>query len=56
MSTPLHHLDNDLALGPTLFEIRKCLFRLLERKYLVDHRPDATQLEKFADFSKLPAV
>ena len=52
----LPHLDNDLALGSTLLEIRKRLLGLLERKDLVDHRPDAPRLEKLADLCELAAV
>ena len=43
-SMPSLHLDDDLPLGSTLLEIRKRLLRLFERKYLVDHRPDAPRL------------
>ena len=38
-------LHNDLALGPTFSEIRQRLLRLIERKYVVDHRPDGPRLE-----------
>ena len=49
-------LHNDLPLGPALFEIRKRLLRLIERKYLVDHRSDAPRLEKLANLCELPTV
>jgi hypothetical protein len=55
-STPLPHLDNDLALGSTLLEIRNRIPRLLERKDLVDHRPHARRCEKLPDVCKLAAV
>jgi hypothetical protein len=56
MSTPLPHLDNDLALGSTLLEMRKRLLGLVERKCLVDHGPDVPRLEKLADLAELPTV
>jgi len=55
-STPLLHLDNDLPLGSTLLKICKSLLRLIERKYLVDHRPNAPRLEKFTDLRELVTV
>src|SRR5204863_9460926 len=50
------HLDNDLPFGPAHLEIRKRLLRLIERKYLVDHRPDAPHLEKLTDLCELATV
>src|SRR5581483_6066619 len=50
------HLDNDLTPGSALLEIRKRLLDLFERKYPVDHRPDAPRLEKLADVGELAAV
>src|SRR5438046_476200 len=52
----VHYLDDDFSLGPTLFEIGERLFRLIERKYSIDDRPDASRLEKLADLGQLPAV
>lgn len=49
-------LHNDLPFGPALFEIRKRLLRLIERKYLINYGSDAPRLEKLADFCKLTAV
>src|SRR4051812_30625513 len=53
---PSPHLHDNLALGAPLFEIRKRRLRLFERKYSVDHRPDAPRLEKLADLGELPTV
>src|SRR5947209_5460711 len=50
------HLDNDLPFGPAQLEIRKRLLRLIERKYLVDHGPNAPHLEKLADLCELATV
>jgi hypothetical protein len=50
------HLDNDLPFGPAHLEIRKRLLRLIERKYLVDHRPNVPHLEKLADLCELATV
>ena len=50
------HLDDDLSLGPALFEIGAGLLRLIERKYPIDHRPDATRVEKLSDLSELATV
>jgi len=49
------HLHNDLPLRPAFFEIHQCLLRLIERKYLVNYRPDAARLEQFTDLGELPA-
>src|SRR5215216_3265612 len=49
-------LDNDFPLGSTLLKIRKSLLRLFERKYLVDHRPNASRFYKLADFCELTTV
>src|SRR6185437_10206970 len=50
------NLYDDLSPGSTLLEIQKRLFRLIEREDLVDHGPDASRLEKFADVGELAAV
>jgi hypothetical protein len=42
--------------GSPLFQIRKRLLRLFERKYLIDYRPGASRLEKLADLGELPTV
>src|SRR5437773_6015120 len=49
-------LHNDLTLGPAFLEISKRFLRLIERKYLVDHRPDAPHLEKLTDLCELATV
>jgi hypothetical protein len=54
--TPSPHLDNDFPLGSTLLKIRKRLLRLFERKYLVDHRPNAPRFKKLADLCELTTV
>ena len=46
----------DLPFGPAHLEIRKRLLRLIERKYLVDHGPNAPYLEKLADLCELATV
>ncbi len=50
------HLHNDLPLGSASFEMRKRLLRLIERKYLVEHRPDVPRLEKLTDLGELTTV
>ena len=55
-STSLLHLDNDLPLGSTLLEIRKSLLRLLERKHLVYHWPNAPCPEQLTDLCELTTV
>ena len=50
------HLHDDLSFGPAFFEIRQRLFRLIERKHIVDHRPNAPRLEQFTDLCELTAV
>src|SRR5271170_4213036 len=49
-------LHNDLSLGPAFSKVRKRLLRLIERKHLVNHRPDAPCLEEFADLCELAAI
>jgi hypothetical protein len=50
------HLDHDLPFGSAPLEIRKRLPCLVERKYLVDHGPNAPHLEKVADLCELATV
>ena len=50
-------LHNDLPSGAAFLDIRKRLLRLIEQKYLVDHRPDGPRLlEKLADLCELATV
>ena len=49
-------LHNDLPLGPALFKIRQRRLRLIERKYLINHRSDAPRLEQFTDLCELPTI
>ena len=50
------HLHNGLSLRPAFFEISQRVLGSIERKYLVNHRPDDPRLEKFADLRKLASV
>jgi hypothetical protein len=50
------HLDHDLPFGSAPLEIRKRLPRLIERKYLVNHGPNAPHLEKVSDLCELATV
>ena len=45
--------DHDLALGSAPLEICKRFLGLLERKTLINYRPDAPRLEKLADLCEL---
>src|SRR6266487_671946 len=55
-STPSLHLNNDLPPGATQLEIRKSLLGLFEPKYFVDHRPNASCLEKLTDLCELTTI
>src|SRR6266498_33593 len=50
------HPHNDLPLRPPVFEICQRLLRLIERKHLVNHWPDALGLEQFTDLCELLTV
>jgi|APLak6261660231_1056022.scaffolds.fasta_scaffold00899_3 hypothetical protein len=50
------HLDDNFPPRTPLGEVGKRIFCFLERKHLVDHRPDALSFEKFADFTELGAI
>jgi hypothetical protein len=49
-------LHDDLPLGSPFVEISKRILRLIELKYLVDHRSDAPRIEKFTYLRELATV